>query len=143
VTGEEAAKAIYDGVNAMFAAHETVTEGEQRAYVERIAPSGDLERYVFTTFVSGRQRSEDGRVAWLNDHAQEVALALEAVAQCFPDHATQRALWRREPMFDTFAATKASRKFHTPAEPERSGTYFRLVAMPLEARKFDPAERDG
>lgn len=144
MTGEEAAKAIYDGVNAMFADHATVEPDECSAYVRRMLASGEPTHFIFVSFRSGRVKDE-GRFeaeGWLEDRAEEVRLALITVAERFPDHAAQRVLWRKEPLFESFDATKASRKYGLKAQPARAGTYFRLVAIPLDARRLTQAERD-
>lgn len=116
LTDEEAIAAVYDGINALFAAHRDVAEPDEcTAYLMPNPPAGPI--YVFETFCNGAFKEEGHAPRKINTLRDAVNSTVRAVAKRFPDHASQQVIWR------------------CPASVERYGKNLRLgmrlVATPL------------
>lgn len=131
LTDEEAAAALYEGVNALFAAHRDAIEPDEctamivvekpraaaKEWWESEADLRERQYYVFESFANGKPKEEGALAPQIKSLRAGVGSTVRCIARRFPDHATQQVIWRSPPRIERYG--------------KRLLVYARLIATPL------------
>ncbi len=90
-----ALKRLRRGIESLFASAREAAPNERTAYIE---VGG--ERYVYVVFANGAVKPEGIAPRPVTSLAQSVTSTIRAVAEHYPDHATQQMIWRCEPSYE-------------------------------------------
>lgn len=136
MTDEEAIAAVYDGVNALFAAHREVREGEPRSYVEHkidhlTREKGIVQHYAFVTFCNGAIKEQGSAAQPIATLRWAVEATIKAVAEMFPTHAERQVIWRDLPGVYREPARDPDPRYPGLSNWPMMHLYMRLVATPL------------
>lgn len=96
---DRAIKRLRKGIEALFASARDATLSERTAYIE-IGEGGQTERYVYVVFANGAVKMEGIPPRPATSLAQSVTAMIKAVADHYPDHATQQMVWRCDPSYE-------------------------------------------
>lgn len=132
--GNAYAALVEKQIEALFAASRDAEGDEIGAYAQlRMPGSSGLFRGVYVAFAGQGVKWEGQPTDYVENVDDEAQFIIDAVKQRFPDHASQRLIWRRRPKFEIVPEQKASRKYGIEARPAAQQIYCRLVGVPLDA----------
>lgn len=133
MTGPEAVAFVERQVEALFAASRDAEGDEIGPYARLLMPDGSIHHGVYTVFCGRGVKDELALPEYVENVDDESQFIIAAVKEQFPEHATQRLIWRRRPVFEIVPEQRASRKFRIEARPTAQQIYCRLVGVPLNA----------
>lgn len=135
MTGPEAATFVEQQIEALFAASRDAEGDEIGPYAHLTLPGGEIGFYQYVAFCGQGAKPLDGlyEPEYVESVDDEARFIIAAVKKRFPEHATQRLIWRKRPEFEIIPAQKASRKFGIEARPAAQQIYCRLVGVPMDA----------